>query len=272
MIFTKRNNDCKKIFLISTGRTGTKFFATYFNQHKPFWGYHIYHEPQPNMEGFCFDYHKKIYTEEKAEEIFLENRDTLIKNAKQLYFESNGNFGFLFPLLRNLYKDSYFILIIRDPITYTRSVANRVLKTDSGNIQKYSIDKYWLLKSNMLPKDKYYGKWSEFDMYEKTAWTWRFRNSTYLNYVENDEKSMVVRFEDVFLDPNKPGIDQMNDFLKNTVKTRLKIKKADPLFNKKVNTNARQIDTAFGSEYIKNSKYYKELVSDLTEKFGYTLP
>ena len=269
-MWKKRKN--KQVFIISTGRTGTKFFPTYFNKNAPLFGHHFYHETKPDIADFCFNYEINKYSKQEAKNIFLEKRLKLISKPRKVYLESNGNLGFIFPLIRELFKDSYFILVIRDPITFTHSVANRVLKTDAGEVQKYANDKYWLLKSDMFPNDQYYGKWNEFDMYEKIAWTWNMRNSTYLNYVENDKNSLVVRFEDIFLEPDKPGIDQINEFLKSTVKTRLKIKKTDSLFNQKVNTNKKQIDTTFGPEYIKNSKYFKELVGDLAERFNYPLP
>ncbi|MFW6275182.1 MAG: hypothetical protein ACOC2M_00950, partial [bacterium] len=78
----------KKIFVISTGRTGTRFFVDYFNRKKLLWGCKFYHEPKPKIDQFCYDYYINNYSFKKSKPIFTEYRQEIIMTAKGLYLES----------------------------------------------------------------------------------------------------------------------------------------------------------------------------------------
>ena len=175
----------KKIFVLASGRSGTKFLSGLFKHNvikcvsK--------HEPRPDMFGRPINWFKNRKLD-KIEEVFLYKKKKIDNYNADVYIETNHAFLKSFSdIAIKYYPDMKIIHLIRNPIKVARSELNRQIWCDSFHmkllIARYrpyykdeegvkhfrwaltwneNIFKYENLK-NLTPYQKYIAQWIEIE-------------------------------------------------------------------------------------------------------------
>lgn len=112
------------IFIVSTGRTGTKFFADYFNN---FSDVKAVHEPKPSriLRMWTNARLEKRATASKMLKIFISKRRSLLRGVLEpIYLESNPFVVGFTDILPKAFDAPEIIHVVRDPRTYIKSALN----------------------------------------------------------------------------------------------------------------------------------------------------
>lgn len=183
----------KTVFILSTGRTGTKFMADYFAA----LGEDIlaYHEPVPSRR---FRILSNMYTAGKVNEeilirIFKFTRHKIIANPSlaKYYIESNNFLYGYCDLLPKVFEDCHIIHIIRDPRDYITSHINHGVFRGAKLLAKNYFP-YWFMN---VPKRL--GK-SAMKPWEILAGRWLIVNQFLENRGKNLQNYHFCKFENVF--------------------------------------------------------------------------
>lgn len=170
--FMKNSNinigNLKLRFIVSTGRTGTKFFAKFFNSLDKIISYH---EPYPNLFGLSKDFVINRINSQEVINTFLVNRAYYLNQARRMkfnyYIESNsGGLWGIIPVLGKQLPNYKILHIIRDGREWVRSVMNRTLFRDKDPLDDIRF------KANDLPNSPYFSRWEEMSRFEKACWSW----------------------------------------------------------------------------------------------------
>ncbi len=176
------------VFLLSTGRSGSKFLAELLN-HSP--NLAAFHEPQPTLQ--YFSHYAYIHQQEKDTltkmidvarmELIL---DVFIKD--KIYVESNQCLTFFAPMLAQLFKKAKFVHIVRHPGDFIRSA---VCKGWHKN------DSIWESGRVKLADQQ---QWQTMDHIQRLAWLW----ATTHQYIEHFKHS---------IDPKRHAFFKMEDLV-----------------------------------------------------------
>lgn len=189
------------VFVVSTGRTGTKFFETFFNnidQHT-----FAVHEPQPDL----FDLGIEKYREKKSfsdiATFIFQKRDAYLRSfcAQRIkrYVECNPFLSLLLPETKSVFKKAKFIVITRRPETYVKSALNKSPLDDGAFYFYGKKDKRLRLKASDLQNDPYIKDWESFSRMQKIAWYWSACNKILMDFLEKNQASCLhIHFEDLF--------------------------------------------------------------------------
>jgi len=277
----------KNTFIISTGRTGTKALAKYFDSYKDVRGAH---EAIPTFrnKGIHKMYGKKIsfgkrmslkisrffqdsyflrkkyliYNPQKIKFPFVFFSSISCKNAlinavsrfflrifksPRHYVEANNFFFSMIPELRKNFKNVKIILVVRNGKDFVRSALNRGNFSDNDIKERLRGD---------LCKDVSKDKWAGWTALQKCTWLWVFKN----NFVEKQNPDLVVKFEDIFLDKERKGLRKICEEIGIPYDEKL----ADKIFSERIN----KAGSTFVPKYKEWSDHWKK---DFEEVAGKTM-
>ncbi|CAA6830196.1 MAG: Unknown protein [uncultured Aureispira sp.] len=204
------------VFVVSTGRTGTKFFETFFNnvdQHT-----FAVHEPQPDFFDLSMEkYRGKKSTKSVAESIF-QKRDPYLRNfcAQRIkrYVECNPFLSLLLPETKATFKKAKFIVLTRQPETYIKSALNKSPLDDGAFYFYGEKDKRIRLKAADIEGDPYQKDWETFSRMQKIAWYWSKCNEILLDFLEENQSICLhIHFEDLFTKENARKLETIHQML-----------------------------------------------------------
>ena len=112
------------IYIVSTGRTGTKFFADYFNKLSDV---RAVHEPSPSriLRMWTNARLEKRATKSKMLKIFISKRRAMLNEVSEpIYIESNPFVVGFTDILPQAVNHPEIIHVVRDPRTYIKSALN----------------------------------------------------------------------------------------------------------------------------------------------------
>ncbi|MFI3283789.1 MAG: hypothetical protein R3Y57_01765 [Erysipelotrichaceae bacterium] len=220
----------KRIFICSTGRTATQFFAKYLNKmidcsvsiHEPgtpwlnkgkllleqlhhYGFYHLTFGQGLNthsMYKLSRDYVAKEISNEKA----CENIKRINNVVDNLYVQevivySSGHIYGLLGLLDEVYEDSRFIFIIRDPRDWISSALNKTLYTLYGPLEYFYH--HISLQPSCIKDDPYIEQWSKMSKFEKYCWFYNKLNQICINDMQDRENFKIYKYEDLFISKDK---------------------------------------------------------------------
>jgi len=209
----------KFVFIVSSGRTGTKAIAQHLARCYP--DVCALHEPAPSWR-LRMATTRAICGRAKNEELvslLVKLRRRLIAGVKQpIFVESNPYLSGFVEVLGEVFEGASVVHVVRDPRTYVRSGMN----FGAFRGMKRLAAEWW---PNWFPKpeDRRGGEpqinaderrsmhWSEMDAIERLAWFWGLVNS-HLNRGEGvyGQKYLRVRFEELFLGD---GLERLTDWM-----------------------------------------------------------
>jgi hypothetical protein len=207
------------LFVLSTGRTGTKLLTKIFNAHPAI---QAFHEPFPEPyyhSAYAYRHHK-----ERPGELRMMIdcarygliRDTFLTGKK--YVETNNKLTFFAHPLAELYPKSRFVHLVRKPTAFVQSgcsrgwYSDRVI-TDEGRIQ---------------PRDGDHAAWADYSQVKKIAWLWNETNRFIEEFKATlpGDRMLTIQSEALYRDPAAPravfellGIESLPE---NTLKRLLK--------------------------------------------------
>ncbi len=231
-LIKKQNwENIKTVFIVSTGRTGTKFFAEFFNLFP-----HILalHEPKPDFLKVAVKYAQNKIDFNKAVKIIERNRRIFYKDIKRqncnIYIESNNRFFSLLKPLKKAFPEAKIIYIVRDGRNYVSSGMSR---------QWYKPqDKQTRLRADMFYDDKFYNKWKKMSRLEKIAWRWQKKDSFIYNDFKDIDDAIKIKFEEIFNTQKKDGIYKINRFI--GIDDEITKKYLNLFGDKKININKKK--------------------------------
>lgn len=188
------------ILLLSTGRTGTKALAHYFD--KAFDTVYAVHEP-PRSRHLRIASNRYLcgrLTRQRLVEVYTSaRRGRLAQVREPIYMESNPFLHGFVDVFDEIFRAPRFVHIVRDPRTYVRSYLNfGAFKGAKGLAARYYP--YWMLKpEKMNPGSP--RRWRDMSGVEQLAWRWSTINAV-LERGESlyGDRYLRVRFEDIFAD------------------------------------------------------------------------
>jgi hypothetical protein len=196
-----------KYFIVSTGRTGTKFFARFLND---FSSIYAVHEPKPAFLRLGINYARGKVTKSYAINKLERYRRAMFKKVKRMnidtYVESNNRlFSLLLPLTE-VFDDFKVIHIVRDGRDYVRSGMSRNWYTEQDNSSR--------LRASYFKDDKYCDQWGNMSRFEKICWRWQKKDGFIYKSIKEMDNVITVKFEDIFKDDNFKGVYKITDYIK----------------------------------------------------------
>lgn len=179
------------VWVLSTGRTGTHTLTKLLNQ-SPFLD--ARHEPSPELFAFSYDYYSGTIERQRALQSLEYLRDELVFRSFRdgfVYVETNNRLSYLAELLLELYPQSKFIFIHRNPYKYIRSGMRR------NYYNGHLLDSARIIPN---PSSEYADRWETMSTLEKVAWNWAAVNEICLNFIEKlpAKQQMVFSSESLF--------------------------------------------------------------------------
>ncbi len=220
----------KRIFISSTGRTATQFFAKYLkvmiedseSLHEP--GTPWFSKPKQLLQqakdygvyqlsiGQGKNTHSmyKLSRDYIAGDITKENacKNILRINGKvdelcdaEVIVYSSGHIYGLLGLLDEVYDDSRFVFIIRDPRDWIESALHKIEYSLYGPIEIFY--RKISLQPSCIQDDPYREQWKQMSKFEKYCWFYNKLNENAISEMKDRENFQVFKYEDIFLSEHK---------------------------------------------------------------------
>lgn len=194
-------NDYPAVFILTTGRSGSKFLASLLDQSP---NIRAFHEPRPTLEFFS---HFASTRQEQAETlthiIDTARMESILEVfiTEKIYVESNQCLTFFAPFIARLFKASRFVHVVRHPGDFVRSAIRKGW---------HKNDSIWEAGRVKIQDEIV---WNEMDQVERLAWTWNTTNA----YIESFRKTLTpqrfafFKIEDLFNNTNE--VSRMINFI-----------------------------------------------------------
>lgn len=245
----------KKLWVIGTGRNGSKLTATVLRTATSSVVGEIHHGLKPIFfkNAYLGNIGNVSYT-------FKRSRDKAINEFKDIYIEKNH---LVVPILDDVikaYPDALFLYISRNPKDIVRSYSSRNVYTGEVNVYE---------EGRLTPhhSDKYYSKWNSMNKFSKSCWyvcTMMKMCDDFLKKL--DSKSYrVLPFEDFTTDSSafEPIFDWFGlDF---------NIDKVNTVLGTQIGSSARSVDELtfkVDKAKVKNTKHWKDWSDEKREIYN----
>lgn len=247
--------------IVSSGRTGTRFLAEYFD--KNYEDVVAFHEPKPSyaLRRYTNAYMLGKVSDEKMSTLLQRKRKKLMTSLKaHTYIESNPYLHGFIPVLDSVWADPKIIHIIRDPRTFVVSALNykdsRVIKTLANK---------WI--PNWLPNVRHLlnisGEMSPFGFY---AGCWRVVNESILRSAQEKSSYRLFLYEDLFAD-DFAGLKQLCDVFSLDFSTS----KGSVSPNVRINQSASSSIADWSTWAPARCAEVDKICSPLMQEYGYGL-
>lgn len=222
--------DKPSIIVTSLGRTGTKFFANFFD--------HIIPEStslhEPDIFNFSFKkgkglknltiqikesdfknlivkkalgkwslvklsdkrFCKNINREVTIYNILNQRKQFILTRYGKYYIGSNVGYYGLIDILPNVFQTHKAVYIIRDGNDWIVSNMKWGEMYGKNRIRKLFAHNWPEAKD--ISNDEYFKKWTKLSRFEKLCWAWSRLNEYALSSIKNNSNAMYIRFEDIF--------------------------------------------------------------------------
>jgi len=176
------------IFILSTGRTGTRFFEEYINNTSG--GAVCRHEPHPSRR---FKFLSNLYLNHKigarrVTRIYLFSRKRLFKRVGERTYVESSNFMFgCIPALNMHFDRIRIVHIVRNPVTYAQSHLNHGFWKGHKRFFARHVP-YWLEKLEVEDRS---------DPVLLLAARWNMVNKQIRTYAGTNPY-LLIRFEELF--------------------------------------------------------------------------
>jgi len=288
----------KFIFIISAGRTGTKFMGNVLSSmiEKSF----SVHEPDSldfeknlsqNLKTIkllgikgstlgkikgdtgIYNLSRKYLSNQISEEAV---KKEIIRHRQKYYqridadliIESHYGWYGLIPIIKQMYSDVKIVLMYRDPLTWITSNMN--WGTLYG--KRDYLEKYFKLRINpCMVNDSTCNEWNDYDQFQKLCWNWVFVNGMLQKENDDGKNTFHVKYEDLFIDKNKN--QNFSALLKNvcSFNAHLFQHEFNPDDLKRIyNSGKTQSFPSFEKWPTERQDFARKMCLNLNRKLGYT--
>lgn len=183
----------RPVFFLSTGRTGTQWFANLFSKAE---GLKAYHAPSPDLATqniFAYGLQKndlleKEQVNEILEHIFLAGREDYLRysyKCMRRYLETNNHITFFAYTIAELLPQARFVHVHRHPGDFVSSGLKR---------SWYSQDRKGTRQITPV-KGQAKAEWSSYSDIGKITWLWKETNSYIETFKQNIPSERVFTFD-----------------------------------------------------------------------------
>ncbi len=202
----------KVVFIVSTGRTGTKAIAHHLD--KCYSNVRALHEPSPSwrlrrasIKAHC----GKITKGELVELLGRQRRGLVERVDRAIYVESNPLLQGFIEAFGEVFERPRIVHVVRDARSFIRSSINfgtfRGMKWVASNFVPY-----WLSKPEQFAGNRE-RTWGQMSDVERMAWFWKIVNEQ-LDRGEGiyGRDYLRIRFEDLFAKDGS-GLEKLTDWI-----------------------------------------------------------
>lgn len=249
----------KTVFILSTGRTGTKFFADVFCLDTRVYAVH---EPKPSR-GFRFFTYARLegdISEQQMEEVLKKYRSNSFTGmTEEIYIESNNFLAGFVNTLKYVFHDPIIIHVVRDPRDYVRSIINHGGDTGLKGLANKYIP--YANFSKKFIKRSYSGSNK---LFARSALYWRNINEYLEKAGEGYPQYHIFKFEDIFAS-NSDSLQQIADII------GVDISAIEDLNSKEKKVNASRLDVIpIWQEWTyEECKIVNDICGELMQTYGY---
>ena len=161
-------NDISKLFIIGTGRNGSKLAAHCMTANLSSKSTDLHGEIHGGLDPAWFLYcYQRIFDADIIAAKFKESRDAEIAECEKIYIEKNHLIVPILNIIRGrCYSDAKFLYIERNPADIVRSLANRDPYVPSNMNNEYGRGRLRPISGN-----QYRGEWDSYwNNFDKTCW------------------------------------------------------------------------------------------------------
>lgn len=241
------------VFVLSTGRCGTKWLAELLRQDPRMW---VNHNDYPELIRHSRLAYEQYRSEPRVfQEIIRATRDGYILNAhkrNQVYVEANNRITFFAHAIRVVYPRARYIHLVRHPGDFVRSGLRRGWyhggRHDVGRIRNTNDSTTWEAMTDI----------------EKIAWLWNETNQyieTFLKTLDV-ETYLQVKAEDMF------GDAQVGENIADFVGARIDRRTIVAMQNKKINRQATGSTPPY-EQWSEEDQSQLQRHVPLSEHYGY---
>ena len=270
--FRKANWDgVKVIFIVSTGRTGTHFLARFFRSLSP--AIDSRHEPDPDFLKLGVKYARGKVSLEDAAGVIRARRlwiaDSIRKNNKNIYIESNNRYFSLIPILWGNFPQAKIIHIVRDGRDVVRSTMNRDFYTPGDGIY---FRKKMRLQATDFSDDPYCNKWGSMTQFQKCCWHWVKKDGFIYQAIKGDSRAVTVKFRDIFnKESNYQGLWEIVNFMDIGINREDFRKQCSLAMDKKINVSKREDFPHWRQWSGEQREQFMSIAGEYMELYGYDM-
>lgn len=263
------------VLLLSTGRTGTQFFARLINKFFPEI-YAVHASPYSTVINvLCNAYSAKLCPRVLIKWVWKLFKEKEISNCGSHTYIDSNNHLYQFPqLYGQLYPNLRILHIVRDPRDYIKSHLNWAKGRKKSYVANFIIP-FWQ-PNGFLMGEYTLIRWLRLSQLQRFAWIWCYKN----NEIEKIESIGVpycrIRFEDVFNKFDKCSFIRAIEFMgldfNNQLVDEIKVRKNESTYTwvKKwedwSDKDCAQVDNICGSMMKKYSYGNEALWIEKVEK------
>ena len=292
----KEFNDKHFVFVVSAGRTGTKYFGTVLQEtidnscsvHEPdvlsgvnkrligqikdFGFYNMVPGRLLGKTGIRNLSEKflggHISEKELSKTVFNHRKKYYGSIPQELVIESYYGWYGCIPAIRKLFKNYRVIVVARDPRDWVTSNVN--WKEWYGKDDWVSRLKAGRINPSQVGDKEYAEKWGGFDRFQKLCWAYSYIYNTMFDQVEQDEHIQLFKYEDLFQEPER------YDTLENLLGFITKYDDRNFNFNAQDGLLERRIHKNSSDQFPKHSEWseiqleqYWEICGDIHTRLNY---
>ncbi len=287
------------ILITSLGRTGTEFFAKFFQDILP--DCVSLHEPDifelqslkiPNYRDRLINAGiwrlvvlkllgkwslVKISDErffgridgEKAAQFLVKQRESFISERPgSIYVESNIGYYGLLDVTPLAFKNHKAVLIVRDGRDWVRSAINWGEIYGKKGIRKY-FSHTWP-SAEKVPGDALASSWNQASEFQKACWAWANLNAYAIKTMQQNPAARMYKFEDIFKGPDR--YDYLNDLVRFTTALPgidpASLKKTDGWLDQKIHPSSNQFP-AWQEWTAQQKNQFDEICGPLMSRLNY---
>jgi hypothetical protein len=271
-------DDIEVALIISTGRTGTKFFAKLFSE--IFEGVDARHEPFPDLFDLAVAYIRSNSPPSKILAKFQRSREHICeevhRKGAKVYIEANNNLAWLAPFARKTFENCKIVHVIRDPREYLRSHYSKLVWSieRDGQMVPFMSEKDGRHRISALDfsDDSYCDLWHKMSRFEKICWYWVKKNRVIRNALAGNEQAITIKYEDIF-DRNLgyKGLWQIVDFLNLNAKLLMNMEEVEKNMIRKSNVTKNYLIGKWPDWSPEQREQFVSIVGEDMKLYGYKL-
>ncbi len=287
----------RRIFITSTGRTATQFFAKYFSKiidnsvalHEPGTPW-VFKTKQLLTQIRDFGvYHLTIGQGKNTHSMYKLSRDYVanditkeqaVKNIKKIngvvdslhdcdvFVYSSGHIYGLLDLLDETYPDSRFVFLVRDPREWIGSALKKFSYTLYGPVELFF--RKISLQPNCFKDDPYIQNWGALSKFEKYCWFYCKLNNIVLDSMMGKQNFKVFKYEDLFLSEDKDvHFYGLLDFATNFNSGKAPFKDASKFITKRIDSQQKKEHCNWENWTTQQAEIMMKHCGKLMQEFGY---
>jgi hypothetical protein len=254
-------------FILTTGRSGSKFLATLMNYASNMVSYH---EAEPRLQYFAnYAFHHQDRGEVLAKMVDAARMELILDAyiKGKIFVECNQCLVFFAPVVSRLFKKTRFVHVVRHPGDFVRSAVRKGW---------HKNDSIWESGRIKMKGNK---EWKKSDQLERLSWVWYATNRFVEDFKNSAEPGSLMTFKIEDLFNNEGSVRKFLNFvgakgithddiikIQNTKINELIIETDEPSNMKKL---------SFFPEYQKWEQTEKEKIkgycNELAKVYGYQL-